>query len=55
MDAPSNKDGRDLSLRVLTAQADAETETAVTKKNPHSLSAFCKLNPMSSTCRDGLL
>lgn len=45
MDAPSNKDGRNLSLRVLTAQADAETETIVTNKNPYSLSTFCKLTP----------
>lgn len=55
MDAPSNKDDKDLSLRVLTAQADVETETPVTNKSPHSLNAFCKLNLTSSTCRDGLL
>lgn len=48
----TDKDGRVLSLHILTAQA---TETALTNKNPHLLSAYYMPSSMSSTCRNGLM
>lgn len=45
----TDKDGRVLSLHILTAESDSETETSVTNKNPHLLSACCMLSPVSST------